>query len=332
MATKTAAGLVKFVKNALAEGWGYVYGAYGQKCTKSLLDYYASMYPANNLAGGEMRKVGEKWIGKIVADCSGLIKAYRYEGTGKTYDVDIDTTTNYSAAKTKGTIDTLPEIPGILVYMPGHVGVYVGGGVVIESAGTYYGVRQSTKERSYTGQKWTHWYECPGIEYSKDTERPDENKPDIDEKPVNPTPSNKKIDVEYRVRGKRGKWYPAVKNMEDYAGVVGDAITDVAIKVSAGSVKYRVHIKGDSWLPWVTGYSLSDHNNGYAGNGKFIDAIQVYYYTPDDIRPLKKAVYRVSPLKKGYYSFQYDTETGNGQDGYAGSFGKSIDRFQIKIE
>lgn len=158
------------------------------------------------------------------------------------------------------------------------------------------------------------------------------NKPDVEEKPVSPVPSSKNVDVEYRVRGKKGKWYSAVKNMEDYAGVEGDAITDVAIKVSAGSVKYRVHIKGGSWLPWVTGYSLSDHNNGYAGNGKIIDAIQVYYYTPDGIRPLKKAVYRVSPLKKGYYSFQYDTETGNGQDGYAGSFGKSIDRFQIKIE
>ena len=158
-------------------------------------------------------------------------------------------------------------------------------------------------------------------------ERPDNEKPEQPAKPV-----NAKISTEYRVRGKKGKWYPAVKNLYDYAGVPGDAITDVAIKVSLGSVKYRVHVKGGDWLPWVTGYNINDHDNGYAGTGKPIDAIQVYYYTPNNIRPFKKAVYRVAPLKKNYYSFQHDTETNNGQDGYAGSFGKEIDRFQIKVE
>ena len=41
--------------------------------------------------------------------------------------------------------------------------------------------------------------------------------------------------------------------------------------------------------------------------------------------------YLVSPLKKGFYSYQYDTETTNGQDGYAGSYGKTIDRFQVLL-
>lgn len=158
-------------------------------------------------------------------------------------------------------------------------------------------------------------------------ERPDNEKPEQPEKPV-----GAKVNTEYRVRGKKGKWYPSVKNLYDYAGVPGDAITDVAIKVSEGKIKYRVHVKGGDWLPWVTGYNINDHDNGYAGTGKPIDAIQVYYYTPNNIRPFKKAVYRVAPLKKNYYSFQHDTETNNGQDGYAGSFGKEIDRFQIKVE
>lgn len=67
--------------------------------------------------------------------------------------------------------------------------------------------------------------------------------------------------------------------------------------------------------------------NGYAGNGREIDAIQVYYYTPNDIRPYKKAKYKVNN-----YSFQYDTETTNGQDGYAGMFGQNVTKFQIVIE
>lgn len=129
-----------------------------------------------------------------------------------------------------------------------------------------------------------------------------------------------------------GKIYPEVKNLEDYAGVPGVAITDVAIKVNFGSVKYRVHVKGGGWLPYVTGYNWKDFNNGYAGCGKVIDAIEVYYTTPADYAKkygYKKAQYRVSPLNGNYYPWQYDNETSGGQDGYAGTFGKAIDRFQL---
>lgn len=84
----------------------------------------------------------------------------------------------------------------------------------------------------------------------------------------------------------------------------------------------------------MTGYNTSEHSNGYAGNGKAIDAVQVYYSTPADVvnaHGYYKAKYLVSPLKKGFYSYQYDTETTNGQDGYAGSYGKTIDRFQVLL-
>ena len=139
------------------------------------------------------------------------------------------------------------------------------------------------------------------------------------------------VTVTYRVRTTKGSWLPEVTNLNDYAGLRGQAITDVAIKVSKGSVKYRVHVKGGGWLSWITGYDLNDAY-GYAGNGKPIDAIQVYYYTPEGVRPYRKAKYRVSPLNGSYWPWQYDTETKNSQDGYAGSFGKQMDRLQIAIE
>ncbi len=150
--------------------------------------------------------------------------------------------------------------------------------------------------------------------------------------PPSPSPTDTTVDVTYRVRGKKGVWYPAVKNLKDYAGVAGDAITDVAIKVSKGKVKYRVHILGGDWLPYVTGYDINNVKNGYAGNKKPIDAIEVYYYTPDGIQPYKKAKYRVSPLNGNYWPWQYDNEKDDSQDGYAGSFGQQLDRFQIVIE
>ena len=402
MANKTAAGLVKHMKKCLRDGWGYVYGTIGQTCTERLLDQCAERYPANNLAGGAMRQAGEKWLGKKVADCSGIVKAYlmsEYTGGPITYSAEVDTAVHYNAAKEKGPISTMPDIPGILVYMPGHVGVYVGDGEVIESAGTLYGVKKSTVEKSYISGPWTHWYKCPGITYDSAAEEPEmEQKPEEEvpdapaeitvgsvvkikagatytngvkvpdsvtgktytvqqvngkkallkeivswvetkylmaasgsEEPSEEKPATEDVDVTYRVRA-GGKWYPAVKNLSDFAGKVGVAITDVAMKVSKGSIKYRVHVKGGAWMSWVTAYDINDKENGFAGVGEEIDAIQVYYYTPNSVRPYKCAKYRVAPVKKGYYSWQYDTEKDDKHDGYAGKYGRSIDRFQIVIE
>ena len=135
------------------------------------------------------------------------------------------------------------------------------------------------------------------------------------------------VDVIYRVRV-GGKWLAEVRNLEDYAGIKGKAITDVAIKVTGGKVRYRVHVYKGKWLPFVTGYNLSDHSNGYAGNGKAIDAIE-REYTGDHSKTIQ---YHVSPLKKDYYSYQVDNNRTYGQDGYAGSFGRKLDRLQIRIK
>lgn len=138
-------------------------------------------------------------------------------------------------------------------------------------------------------------------------------------------------DITYLVKS-GGKWTSAVKNGKT-VGAVGKAITDVAIKAAKGSVKYRVHVKGGGWLPYVTGYNTNDYNNGYAGNGKPIDAVEVYYTTPSDIAKsgYLRAKYRVSPLNGNFYDYQYDNEKTGGQDGYAGSFGKTIDRLQLTL-
>lgn len=147
-----------------------------------------------------------------------------------------------------------------------------------------------------------------------------------EEEIVKPQPNNN-VNVYYRVRTKKHGWLGEVKNLSDYAGWENSPITDVAIKVDKGSVKYRVHVKNGKWLPYVTGYNIKDANNGFAGKGSNIDAIEVYYNTPSNIRPYKKAKYRVNN-----YSWQYDNEKTNGQDGYAGLFGTNITKFQIEIK
>ena len=150
---------------------------------------------------------------------------------------------------------------------------------------------------------------------------------------INPTsylnkdfPRSNNVNVYYRVRTVKHGWLPEVKNLDDYAGWENSPITDIAIKVDRGSIRYRVHVKGGNWLSYVTGYNINDSNNGYAGNGKVIDAVEVYYETPDDIRPYKRAKYKVNE-----YPWQYDNEKDTRQDGYAGVFGVNVTKLQIEI-
>ena len=139
-------------------------------------------------------------------------------------------------------------------------------------------------------------------------------------------------DITYRVRVS-GHWLSPVKNGA-VTGIRGQCITDVSIKPSKGSVKYRVHIKGGRWLPFVTGYNCDDNINGYAGMGYAIDLVEVYYFTPTDVVNgvgYLRAKYRVSPTNGSFYDYQFDNEKTNGQDGYAGYPGKTIDQFQLTL-
>ena len=65
----------------------------------------------------------------------------------------------------RGRIYTLPEIPGILVFMPGHVGIYIGGGRVIVARGFNYGV----VETDIKDRPWESWGKCPWIKYPSES-------------------------------------------------------------------------------------------------------------------------------------------------------------------
>jgi len=144
----------------------------------------------------------------------------------------------------------------------------------------------------------------------------------------NPQISTNVVNCYYKVRTQKHQWLPEVKNLDDYAGYENSPITGLAIKVDKGSIRYRVHLKGKGWLPFVTGYDINDFNNGFAGDiVNIIDCVECYYYTPNNIRPYKKAKYKVND-----YPYQYDNEKKNGQDGYAGVYGATATKFQIIIE
>ena len=174
--SKTAAGLAAWVEDAYKKGWVYWYGTCGYKCTTSLLNSKTKQYP-QYYTDKRMSKY-EKHVaqGKTCTDCIGLIKSYAWD-----QDEDIDTIdrkyqsngvpdngakTTYNKATIKGLIKTIPEIPGVLVWTKnqGHVGVYVGGGYVVEARGFSY--NPPVQRNKLSKRAFTHWGLHPYLEYT----------------------------------------------------------------------------------------------------------------------------------------------------------------------
>lgn len=131
-----------------------------------------------------------------------------------------------------------------------------------------------------------------------------------------------KADVIYQVVTASGKKYPEVKNQTDFAGLDTIDVGKLAVRVSQGTIHYQVHTKGGKWLPYVTGFDWNDKNNGYAGNGKVIDAIRAY---GENLGGTLK--YRVSTKNSDGY---LETVTENSD--YAGIYGKPVDKIQFWVE
>ena len=163
---KNAADLATYAIHAWEQGWGYVWGTCGWVLTDGLFASKLAQYPDG--VGDHEAFIRSHWLGRRTTDCVGLIKGYGW--------LDVETLTvgyatngmpdygangMFYAATVTGSIDTIPEKPGIAVWRDGHIGVYIGDGYVIESMGTEFGVvKTKLAERNFT-----NWLEIPFIEY-----------------------------------------------------------------------------------------------------------------------------------------------------------------------
>ena len=150
---KTGTGLAEY---AIAQlGRPYWWGCFGQLADGVLYAQKKKQYPAYYTAADFSSQYGQK-----VHDCVGLIKGYLWcdspDGSPKYCGAqDVAVEGLYRKCSRKGSITTLPETPGVCVFMAnmGHVGVYIGNGEVVEAMGHAYGVVKT----KVAGRGWSYW-------------------------------------------------------------------------------------------------------------------------------------------------------------------------------
>lgn len=161
--SKTNIGLVEYCKAQL--GRPYWYGTFGQKATAALYANRKKAYPRYYTATDFAKQYNQK-----VHDCVGLIKGYFWtpDADSTTYDYqsngfkDVSADMLYNLSTRKGTdMNTMPRVPGIAVFMKGHVGIYIGGCDVIEARGHSYGVVKT----KLCQRNWTKWAYIDALQY-----------------------------------------------------------------------------------------------------------------------------------------------------------------------
>lgn len=176
--------LIAFVKQVV--GMPYWYGTCGYQCTESRLLGKAKQYPAHYADSRMPRYRDDIAKKKVCFDCIGLMKGFFWTNGGEELLKYIrgevnDFTNKYGSnnmpdksangmlayCKSKGCkhgkIADLPDVPGILLFSDGHVGLYIGDGKAIEARGFSYGVVETEVKK----RKWTDWSYMPDelIEY-----------------------------------------------------------------------------------------------------------------------------------------------------------------------
>lgn len=159
--SKTGAELAQY---ALAQvGRPYWWGTFGQTASEELLAQKRRQYPAYYTAADFPRQYGRR-----VHDCVGLINGCLWSDSPDSpprYDASQDVAVSglYERCGERGTISSMPDEPGVCVFFGdmSHVGVYVGGGSVVEARGHAVGVVRS---RLADG-RWRLWGKPKWFDY-----------------------------------------------------------------------------------------------------------------------------------------------------------------------
>lgn len=171
---KTNYEFIEYLKNILKKNTVYMWGEYGRLVTSSTINSKKNQYPTHY--DNDKVKLLKTLINKnyYAYDCAGLIKSYWMSDYGtnnvkynKKYDKDAYGITIGNATEI-GNIENIPEIPGLLLYMKGHCGIYIGNNQVIECTSNEKYVKRSgggVGITKLTDRKWEKWVKSKWLNY-----------------------------------------------------------------------------------------------------------------------------------------------------------------------
>ena len=171
----TAAEHAKWLREQAERKRPYWYGVYHLPCTEKLLEKKKRQYPAHYGEARMARYREDIAAEQIAGDCvNGAIKGAVWGELGAREPIygshgcpDKSADGMFEFCRKQGmewgAMDTMPDEPGVAVRMAGHVGVYVGGGEVVEWRGFAHGC-VITK---LSARRWLHWYRLPWTEYGE---------------------------------------------------------------------------------------------------------------------------------------------------------------------
>lgn len=166
--TLTSGGLAEYAAKCEANmNTCYLWGGMMDKITAELIITLKKRYSHRYRPDKIKKYKAAAKEGVYGSDCSGLIKSYLFGGIDHPDYLDLydlNSSMLFEAANKKGNMDSLPETAGVCLFMPGHVGIYIGSGQVIESTSNLKlgdGVIITTMK----DREWTNWFYFPFITY-----------------------------------------------------------------------------------------------------------------------------------------------------------------------
>ena len=234
-----SADFIRLIVQAHTEGWGYIWGRYGQ------------VWTAENQRAATRettRLYGERWIGHRVADCSGLgywalreLGWTTYHGSNTMWNSYVTMRSELKDGKRTDGEEMLPGDPVFMCKRENgklnryHIGYYIGDGMTIEAANTQKGVVKSPVSKWNETAHWKNM-DYEGVIFVKyPTLRKGDSGKDVIELQtlLNELGYNLDVDGKFGDKTKNAvKMFQRSKGLTE-DGVVGEQTWD-ALKKSAG--------------------------------------------------------------------------------------------------
>ena len=311
----------------------YVMGCFGSPMNDKNKKRYCNNHSYNKKAA-RTKMIKNATSDTFGFDCVCLIKGILWGWNGdktKTYGgsnygsngvPDIGADTIIKSSYCSGVSTDFKNIAiGEILWMSGHVGIYIGDGLAVECSPAWdndvqiTAVKNIGTKKGYNARKWTKHGKLKYIDYSS-VEKPVEVKPNV---------------IYQAYDNHKKKWLGKITNYNNtnsdgYSGIKGHAIGGIRIKLSDGSkITIKSHYKGGKWLGEITKWD--DTSNGYSGiKGKPIDAVMIK-------ADKYKISYRVHlKAKNKWLNWISGYNTKDAKNGYAGIIGQEIDMIQVRVD